>query len=44
MVLAIEAGLAVLALVLALTTPNLGGRWFESLERNLSNLAWQRGL
>ena len=44
MVLAIEAGLSVLALVLALTVPKLGSRWFEALERNLGNLARQRGL
>jgi hypothetical protein len=42
--LAIEAGLAALALVLAFTVPNVGWRWFEALERNLGNLARQRGL
>jgi hypothetical protein len=44
MFLAIEAGLSVLALVLAFTVPNLGARWFEALERSFSNLARQRGL
>lgn len=44
MFLAIEAGLVVLALVLAFTVPNLGSRWFEFLERNLGNLARQRRL
>ncbi len=44
MLLAIEAGLSVLALVLAFTVPNLGSRWFEALERNLGSLARQRGL
>ena len=44
MVLAIEAGLVVLALVLAVTVPNLGSRWFEALERTFGNLARQRRL
>ena len=44
MVLAIETGLSVLALVLAFTVPNLGSRWFEALERNFGNLARQRRL
>jgi hypothetical protein len=44
MFLAIEAGLVVLAVVLAFTIPNLGSRWFDALERNLGNLARQRGL
>jgi hypothetical protein len=44
MFLAIEGGLVVLAVVLAFTIPNLGARWFEDLERNLGNLARQRGL
>src|SRR5690348_17176816 len=44
MFLEIEAGLSVLALVLALTVPNLGSRWFEALERTLGNLARQRRL
>ncbi|MGA8186165.1 MAG: hypothetical protein WB819_21250, partial [Terriglobia bacterium] len=44
MILAIEAGLTVLALALAFTVPELGSRWFEALERNLSSLARQRGL
>jgi len=44
MIFAIEAGLVVLALALAFTVPKLGSRWFEALERNLGNLARQRGL
>ncbi len=44
MFLKIEAGLVVVALGLAFTVPNLGRRWFESLERNLGNLARQRRL
>ena len=44
MFLAIEGGLVVLAVVLAFTIPDLGSRWFEALERNLGNLARQRGL
>src|SRR5690242_15912886 len=44
MFLEIEAGLAVLALVLALTVPNLGSRWFEKLERSFGKLARRRGL
>ena len=34
----IEAGLTVLALMLAFTVPKLGSRWFEALERGLSVL------
>lgn len=44
MFLEIEAGLAVVALVLAFTVPNLGSRWFEVLERNFGKLARRRGL
>ena len=44
MYLEIESGLAVLALVLALTVPNLGARWFEAIERSFGNLARRRGL
>jgi len=44
MFLTIEGGLAVLVLVLALTVPNLGSRWFEALERTFGNLARQRRL
>ena len=44
MFLAIEAGLAVLALVLAFAVPDLGSRWFAALERTLGNLARQRSL
>jgi hypothetical protein len=44
MLLAIEAGLCVLALVLAFTVPNLGSRWFEAIERSFGKLARRRGL
>ncbi len=44
MFLAIEAGLTVLALVLALSVPKLGARWFEAIERRFGNLARRRGL
>ena len=44
MFLAIEGVLTVLVVVLAFTVPKLGARWFEALERNLGNLARQRGL
>jgi hypothetical protein len=44
MFLAIEAGLVVLALALAFTVPNLGSRWFATLERTFGNLARQRRL
>jgi hypothetical protein len=44
MFLAIEAGLTVLALVLALAVPNLGWRCFEAIERSFSKLALKRGL
>jgi hypothetical protein len=44
MVLAIEAALVVLALVLAITIPKLGWRWFEAVEHSFSKLAQRRGL
>jgi hypothetical protein len=44
MILAIEAGLVVLVLALALTVPKLGSRWFEALERTFGKLARRRGL
>jgi len=44
MFLEIEAGLCVLAVVLAFTVPNLGSRWFEALERSFGRLAQRRGL
>ena len=44
MFLAIEAGLAVLTLVLALTVPNLGSHWFEAAERRFGRLARRREL
>jgi len=44
MFLEIEAGLVLLALVLALTAPDLGSRWFEALERSFGKLARRRGL
>jgi hypothetical protein len=44
MFLKIEAGLSVLALVLALTVPNLGSHWFEAIERSFGRLARRRGL
>ena len=44
MFLAIEAGLTVLALVLALAVPNLGRRWFVAIERSFGKLAQRRGL
>jgi hypothetical protein len=44
MFLLIEAGLCVLALVLAFTVPNLGSRWFEAIERSFGKLAKRRGL
>ncbi|HXH50499.1 MAG TPA: hypothetical protein VNM47_14240 [Terriglobia bacterium] len=44
MVLAIEAGLTLLALILALKAPNLGRHWFQAFERTFGNLARQRGL
>ena len=40
----IEAGLTVLALMLAFTVPKLGSRWFEALERGFGKLAERRGL
>lgn len=42
MLLAIEAGLAAFALALAFTTPNLGSRWFDALEKSLGKLAQRR--
>jgi hypothetical protein len=42
--LVIEAGLTVLALVLAFTVPTLGSRWFEAIERSFGKLAKRRGL
>jgi hypothetical protein len=44
MFLALEAGLAVLALGLAFRVPNLGARWFEAVEQSFSKLAQRRGL
>jgi len=44
MFLEIEAGLCVLAVVLAFTVPKLGSRWFEALERSFGKLAQRRGL
>jgi hypothetical protein len=44
MFLAIEGGLAVLALVLAFAIPNLGSRWFNAIEWRLGRLAQRRGL
>ena len=44
MFLAIEAGLVLLALVLAFMVPNLGWRWFEAIERSFGKLAQRRGL
>jgi len=44
MFLEIEAGLVLLALVLALTAPQLGSRWLEALERSFGKLAKRRGL
>jgi hypothetical protein len=44
MPIAIEAGVSVLALVLAFAVPTLGSRWFGRLERILGNLARQRKL
>ena len=44
MFLEIEAGLAVLLLVLALTVPSLGARRFEAIERSFGKLARRRGL
>jgi len=41
---AIEAGLVLLAAVLAFVVPNLGSRWFEALERGFSRLAERREL
>ncbi|MCL5005774.1 MAG: hypothetical protein M1404_04510 [Acidobacteria bacterium] len=40
----IEAGLTVLAVVLAFAVPTLGSRWFEALERRFGKLAEKRGL
>src|SRR5579875_570979 len=44
MFLKIEAGLSVLALVLAFTVPELGSRWFEAIEQSFGRLAKRRGL
>jgi|SRR5579884_162761 len=44
MFLLIEAGLSVLALVLAFTVPELGSRWFEAIEQSFGRLAKRRGL
>ena len=44
MFLAIEAGLVVVAVVLAFTVPNLGSRAFEAIERSFGRLARRRGL
>jgi hypothetical protein len=44
MFLEIEAGLCALAVVLALTAPNLGSRWFEIIERTFGRLAQRRNL
>ncbi|HUZ47210.1 MAG TPA: hypothetical protein VMW54_11300 [Terriglobia bacterium] len=41
---AIEAGLVLLAVVLAFTVPKLGTRWFEALERGFGRLAERRAL
>jgi len=44
MFLAIEAGLTLLAVALAFVVPNLGSRWFETLEGSFGKLARRRGL
>jgi len=44
MFLEIEAGLCVLAVVLAFMVPKVGSRWFEALERTFGRLAQRRGL
>src|SRR5574337_1578566 len=44
MLLAVEAGLSVLALVLAFAAPNLGSRWFEAFEKSFGKLAQRGGL
>ena len=44
MFLAIEAGLGVLALVLAFAVPDLGSRWINAVERRFGGLAQRRGL
>jgi hypothetical protein len=44
MFLKIEAGLAIVALVLGFTVPRLGSRWFEAIERIFGKLAQRRGL
>ncbi|HVA00409.1 MAG TPA: hypothetical protein VMV34_02020, partial [Terriglobia bacterium] len=41
---AIEAGLVLVAVVLAFSVPNLGSLWFEAVERGFSRLAERRGL
>jgi hypothetical protein len=40
----IESGLTVVALAVGCAVPDLGRRWFESVERLLSRLAQRRGL
>lgn len=40
----IETGLTVLALVLVLTLPSLGSRFFKAMERSFGRLAKRRGL
>ena len=44
MFLEIEAGLTILAVVLAFVAPKLGSSWFEALERSFGKLAERRGL
>lgn len=44
MLLLIECGLVVLALITAFACPQWGGRWFEPLERGFVRLSRRRGL
>jgi hypothetical protein len=44
MLLLIECGLAVIALITALAYPRLGGAWFEPLERRFARLSSRRTL
>lgn len=44
MFLEFEAGLCVLAVLLAFTVPNLGSRWFEASEKSFGRLANRQGL
>src|ERR1041385_3755572 len=44
MLLLIECGLVILALVFALLFPRLGERWFQPIERSLARLARRRAL